>query len=70
MLSVWLQAKDGRGCLLEMTRNGAQRLQLPGGASRAYLEDGDTVTLSGFCQGDGYRIGFGGCSGQLLPAIS
>mmetsp|Transcript_25202 Transcript_25202/g.54778 ORF Transcript_25202/g.54778 Transcript_25202/m.54778 type:complete len:442 (+) Transcript_25202:32-1357(+) len=36
-------------------------------ASRVYLEDGDTVILSGFCQGPGYRVGFGECRGQLLP---
>ena len=63
-----LQAPDGCGCLLEATRNGAQPLQLQDGSSRAYLRDGDTVTLRGWCQGDGYRVGFGDCIGRLLPA--
>ena len=63
-----LQAPDGCGCLLEATRNGAQPLQLQDGSPRAYLSDGDTVTLRGWCQGDGYRVGFGDCIGQLLSA--
>lgn len=37
--------------------------------SRSFLQDGDTVTLSGHAQGDGYRIGFGLCQGQILPAL-
>jgi hypothetical protein len=35
---------------------------------RRYLHDGDTVVLRGHCQGPGYRVGFGSCSGQLLGA--
>ncbi|MDE2363563.1 MAG: fumarylacetoacetase, partial [Hyphomicrobiales bacterium] len=56
------------GSLLELTWNGAQPLQLGGGVKRAFLEDGDTLEIHGFCQGAGYRIGFGGCSGTVLPA--
>jgi fumarylacetoacetase len=37
--------------------------------TRSFLQDGDTVTLSGHAQGDGYRIGFGLCQGQILPAL-
>ena len=40
------------------------------GQKRTFLEDGDTVTLSGFCQGDGFRVGFGECVGKILPARS
>jgi fumarylacetoacetase len=35
---------------------------------RKFLKDGDTVAMSGFCQGDGYRVGFGGVESKLLPA--
>jgi fumarylacetoacetase len=63
-----LQAPDGCGCLLEATRNGAKPLQLANGGSWVYLQDGDTVTLTGVCQGDGYCVGFGECTGRLLPA--
>ena len=30
--------------------------------------DGDTVTLRGHARGDGYRVGFGVCTGKTLPA--
>jgi len=35
--------------------------------TRSFLEDGDRVCLSGWCQGDGYRIGFGEVEGTILP---
>lgn len=58
-----------RGCLLELTRRGAEPLQLPNGEKRAFLEDGDTVTLRAHAKRDGaVRIGFGSCGGTVLPA--
>ena len=33
------------------------------------LQDGDVVTMVGYCQGEGYRIGFGSCVGRVLPAL-
>lgn len=60
----------GAGCLLEATRNGTEPVELNNaGGTRAWLEDGDTVVLRGYCQGDGYRVGFGQCTGQLLHAL-
>jgi fumarylacetoacetase len=56
------------GCLYEATRNGQLRVLLKNGDSRIYLEDGDKVTLTGWCQSNGYRVGFGECSGTVLPA--
>jgi len=62
-------APEARGCLLEITRGGAEPLVLPDGTKRTFLEDGDEVTLRGFCQHPGAaRIGFGDCRGTLLPA--
>jgi fumarylacetoacetase len=59
------------GSLLEITRRGEMPLQLPTGEMRAFLEDGDEVTISGFCERPGYaRIGFGTCAGTVLPARS
>ena len=58
-----------RGSLLEMSWGGKEPLELPGGATRSFLEDGDTLTLRGAAQGDGYRIGFGACTGKVLPAV-
>ncbi len=53
------------GCLLEQTANGTRPLP---GLARTYLQDGDTVTLRGYAQGDGYRIALGACAGRVLPA--
>lgn len=62
-------AKESRGCLLELTGRGSEPITLASGESRRFLEDGDIVTLRGSCERDGYRrIGFGECSGEILPA--
>jgi len=58
---------DSRGSLLELTMGGRNPLTLPDGASRGFLEDGDRVTMTGWCQGAGYRIGFGEVTGKILP---
>ena len=56
------------GCLLEMTRRGAEPIQL-GDEIRTFLEDGDEVILCGYCERDGFRrIGFGECRGLVLAA--
>jgi fumarylacetoacetase len=62
--------KPGQGgCLLELTQGGRQPLQLPGGEQRAFLEDGDTVTLVAYCHAPGLpRIGLGSVSGTVLGA--
>ncbi len=60
--------KASRGSLLELTWGGKEPLMLDGGVERRFIEDGDTLTLSGFAQGEGYRIGFGECVGTILPA--
>ncbi len=61
-------APDSFGSLLELSWGGERPLDLPFG-QRSFLEDGDTVTLSGHAGGDGYRIGFGDCTGRILPAL-
>ncbi|ABE38258.1 fumarylacetoacetate hydrolase [Rhodopseudomonas palustris BisB5] len=60
--------KDQLGSLLELSWNGAEPVQLPGGEQRGFLEDGDSLLMRGWCQGDGYRIGFGEVEGTILPA--
>src|SRR2546423_4115615 len=62
--------EDSRGCMLELTWRGANPLKLPNGETRKWLEDGDTLAITGWCQGDGYRIGFGEVSGRVLCALS
>jgi fumarylacetoacetase len=61
-------AADSWGSLLELAWNGQRPFALIGGATRTFLEDGDEVTLTGWCQGDGYRVGFGALQGEILPA--
>jgi fumarylacetoacetase len=61
--------KENRGCLLELTWKGTDPLQLPGGERRTFLEDGDEVILTGYCEREGFaRIGFGSCRGTILAA--
>lgn len=66
--------QGGQGCLLELTLGGTRNVGVKGQdneeVERRFLEDGDQVTLTGYCQGEGYRIGFGDCTGRLLPAVS
>ena len=59
--------KDSRGSMLELSWNGKEPISLPNGEKRTFLEDGDIVTLKGWCEGKGYRIGFGECKGSILP---
>jgi fumarylacetoacetase len=54
-----------RGSMLELTWRGAEPLTLVSGEQRKFLQDGDTVVLSGWCQGDGYRVGFGEARGRI-----
>jgi fumarylacetoacetase len=61
--------KTARGCLLELTSRGKDPITLPTGEQRRFLEDGDEVTLRGFCERDGFRrIGLGSCLGRIVPA--
>ena len=61
--------EESRGCMLELTWRGANPLKLPNGETRKWLEDGDCLTITGWCQGDGFRVGFGEVSGHILPPL-
>ena len=61
--------KSQRGSLLEISWNGAEPIELASGIVRTFLEDGDSLVMRGWCQGDGYRIGFGEVEGMILPAV-
>jgi fumarylacetoacetase len=62
-------AESSAGCLLELTRNGAQPILLPTGESRTFLADGDEIILRGSCEAPGTpRIGLGECRATILPA--
>lgn len=59
-----------RGSMLELAWAGREPLQLDDGTTRTFLEDGDTVTLRGWCGGDDRpRIGFGEATGMIRPAL-
>jgi len=63
------ETKDSRGCLLELTWRGTEPIDLPDGTQRRFLQDGDELTMKAWCESDdATRIGFGSCSGIILPA--
>lgn len=62
------ETEASRGCMLELTWRGANPLKLPNGETRKWLEDEDTLAISGWCEGDRFRVGFGEVSGKILPA--
>lgn len=61
--------RDSRGSLLELSWGGKEPFQIPGG-TRTFIEDNDTLVLRGQANGDGYIIGFGDCTGKVLPALA
>jgi len=60
--------KDQRGSLLEISWNGTEPVELASGVKRTFLEDGDSLIMRGWCQGDGYRVGFGEVEGTITSA--
>ncbi len=60
--------KGSYGSMLEITWRGTEPVEMPDGSQRKFIQDGDTVVMKGYCEKDGVRIGFGDCSGTILPA--
>lgn len=60
--------KDNRGSLLELSWGGKEPITLDSGETRSFVEDGDTLTLRGAAQGNGFRVGFGESVGKVHPA--
>jgi len=54
-----------QGSFIELSWNGANPIHLPNGETRSFLEDGDEVTLRGWCQDGDFRIGFGRVRGRV-----
>ena len=54
------------GSLLELTWAGKNQVELNNGEIRTYLEEGDTLTLAGFCEKDGKKVGFGEVTGMIV----
>lgn len=60
--------KHERGSLLEISWNGTEPVELASGVKRTFLEDGDSLVMRGWCQGNGYRVGFGEVEGTITAA--
>lgn len=61
--------KENRGSLLELSWGGKEPFALTNSQMRSFIEDNDTLTLRGHAKGQGYLIGFGACTGKVLPAL-
>ena len=60
---------QSRGSFMELSWRGAQPIELPSGEQRSFLEDGDSVTIQGWCEAPGKaRIGFGEVRGRIEAA--
>ncbi|MCB0638243.1 MAG: fumarylacetoacetase [Lewinella sp.] len=58
---------ESYGSMLELSWRGEKPLTLSDGSERKFLLDGDTLTLRGWCEKDGVRVGFGQAGGKVLP---
>jgi len=61
--------KDSYGSMLELTWAGKEPITLKDGTTRTFFNDGDNVVLRGYCENGKVRIGFGKCTGKILPAL-
>lgn len=55
------------GSMLEIAWKGTKPVQMPDGTERKFIHDGDTVRMTGHCENDGLRIGFGEATAKVLP---
>lgn len=61
--------EDSFGSMLELTWGGKNPITMKDGSERKFINDGDTVTMRGYCKNNEVRIGFGEVSSKLLPPI-
>lgn len=60
---------DSYGSMLELCWKGTKPISLPDGTQRKFIEDGDTITMTGWAEKDGLRVGFGEVRTEVLPAL-
>ena len=60
---------DSYGSMLELAWKGTKPVPMADGTERKFIQDGDTVTMRGFCKNDKVRLGFGEVTSKLLPSI-
>jgi len=58
------------GSMLELSWRGSKTVPLQDGGERKFLQDGDTVIMTGVCKGQKFNIGFGSVVGEVLPAVT
>ena len=59
---------DSYGSLLELSWNGSEPINLSNGVQRTFLDNHDSISITGWCQNNNYRIGFGSVSGKITPS--
>ena len=59
---------DSYGSMLELAWKGTKPVPMADGTERKFIQDGDTVTMRGFCKNDKIRLGFGEVTSKLLPS--
>ena len=62
------KSPDSYGSMLELSWMGTKPVQMKNGSTRKFLKDGDTISLRGFSQKNGQRVGFGEVETKILPA--
>jgi len=60
--------EDSYGSMLELSWKGTKPIKLSDGSERKFINDGDTVTMRGYCENETMRVGFGQVSAKVLPA--
>jgi len=60
---------DSYGSMLELCWKGTKTIDLGSGQERKFLKDHDEVIFHGYCEGNGHRVGFGTCTGKVIPAL-
>jgi fumarylacetoacetase len=60
--------ENSYGSMLELAWMGTKPLKMNDGSERKFINDGDTVTMRGFAEKEGKRVGFGAVSAKILPA--
>lgn len=56
------------GSMLELSWNGTKPLKMPDGSERKFIQDHDTIVMTGHAEHEDIRIGFGECRTTILPA--
>jgi fumarylacetoacetase len=60
--------ENSYGSMLELAWMGTKPVKMKDGTERKFINDGDTVTMKGYAEKDGKRVGFGEVSAKILPA--